>query len=232
MGLTNAPGPKPEPSTFTVLRITKLKSWGEIGAAGELQGTEHTLIKAASPDLAAVVRSVIGLQTIRSNAVLAVQVEMSLVGALAQVDLQQWAAASMDWLGNRYGERVVAASQCIRDGAPVLLAVLVPLDERGKLNARALFGGTRLRLAQLQREYAGSVERLGIKRGGESVAALEHAKTELAEIRQQLAEVSRDRAELARQLDSIGGDARPALASKGEDFRAELERRGQTRLVP
>ena len=42
---------------------------------------------------------------------------------------------------------------------------MIPLDERGRLNARAYLGGTRDRMSELQTSYAQDMERFGLSRG-------------------------------------------------------------------
>jgi hypothetical protein len=42
---------------------------------------------------------------------------------------------------------------------------MVPLDEKGKLNCRALLGGSRYRLSQLQDDFALAMKPLGLSRG-------------------------------------------------------------------
>ena len=56
-------------------------------------------------------------------------------------------------------------SYTLVEATPHIHAYLVPLDERGKLNCRALFGGTRKRLSELQDSFAAAVAPLGIERG-------------------------------------------------------------------
>ena len=42
---------------------------------------------------------------------------------------------------------------------------MVPLDEKGKLNCRALLGGSRYRLSELQDDFAAAMAPLGLERG-------------------------------------------------------------------
>ncbi|WP_454740327.1 plasmid recombination protein [Cupriavidus necator] len=229
---------------YTVLRITKLTTWDAVTAAGKCDGAQ-LLLGAGGPGLFAAVRSLIGTQTVRTNAVLAVQVLMSVAraplagqpatgGEWSGDRLQAWTEASISWLRDKYGDRLALATLDAGGPAPVILSILVPLDERGKLNARALFGGTRLRLAQLQSEYAASVEALGIKRGGEATRAAEAATNEVAALKLQLLAVLGEKADLQGRLAQLEGEKRSGASAPPteEAFRAELERRGQVRLVP
>ncbi len=245
MGLKPVAVATPLAPAYTVLRITKLKTWDAVTAAGQCDGAQ-LLLGAGGPGLLAAVRSLIGKQTVRTNAVLAVQVLMSVMrrpqlagepatgGEWSGDRLQAWTEASIDWLRGKYGDRLALATLDAGGPAPVILSILVPLDERGKLNARALFGGTRLRLAQLQSEYAASVEALGIKRGGEATRAAEAATKEVAALKLQLLAVLGEKADLQGRLAQLEGEKRSGASAPPteEAFRAELERRGQMRLVP
>jgi len=182
---------------YTVLRIAKLKSWGAIGGAGE-----HNSRKRETPnadperlkanrfvvgelglDLAQAVRERIGEQTIRKNAVLAVEGILSAspeyfrpgrvheAGVYDPMRLEDWAEVSRQWLERKYGDRVVSAVLHLDEATPHIQFVLVPLDDTGKLNCRALFGGTRRTLSELQTDYAKAVAPLGIQRGLEGSRA-------------------------------------------------------------
>ncbi|PKN08388.1 MAG: hypothetical protein CVU73_08035 [Deltaproteobacteria bacterium HGW-Deltaproteobacteria-8] len=182
---------------YTVLRIAKLKSWGAIGGAGE-----HNSRKRETPnadperlkanrfvvgepglDLAQAVRERIGEQTIRKNAVLAVEGILSASpeyfrpgrvhepGVYDPMRLEDWAEVSRQWLERKYGDRVVSAVLHLDEATPHIQFVLVPLNDTGKLNCRALFGGTRRTLSELQTDYANAVAPLGIQRGLEGSRA-------------------------------------------------------------
>ncbi len=57
------------------------------------------------------------------------------------------------WLDDQYGDRIVRAELHLDEATPHIHAYLVPLDERGKLNCRGLFGG-RAKLSKFQDSYA------------------------------------------------------------------------------
>jgi len=182
---------------LAILRIAKLKSWGAIGGAAEHNsrkretpnadprrlGRNLTLIGMCEADLAQAVRGRIGNQTIRKNAVLAVEGILSASpeyfrpdqpqksGSYDAVRLDQWALASKRWLQAKYGDRVVSAVLHLDESTPHIQFVLVPLDDRGKLNCRSLFGGSRHTLSDLQTDYANAVAHLGIQRGLEGSRA-------------------------------------------------------------
>ena len=185
------------PAPMTVLRFAKLKSWGSIGGAGahntrqretpnanpDFTPSNHYYIGKATDQLPALVREKIGEQPIRKNAVLAFEVVMSASphyfrpnapdqgGQWDSDRLNGWAIASMDWLYAQWGDRIISAVLHLDEQTPHIQAVVVPLDERGKLNCRALLGGSRQTLRDLQTSYAHGVQHLGIQRGIEGSKA-------------------------------------------------------------
>jgi hypothetical protein len=181
---------------YTVLRIDKLKTWGDVGGCGshnlrqrptpnaDNSRENRMLVGAPDADYVEVVRAKIGDQTIRKNAVLAVELVLSASpeyfrpdapekgGTWDVASLEPWVEANMAWLDQKYGDRVVSAILHLDELTPHIQAVLVPLDDAGKLNARAMFGGSRHTLSALQTDYAKSVEHLGIQRGIEGSKAV------------------------------------------------------------
>ena len=184
-------------SPMTVLRIAKLKSWGSIGGTGAhnnrqrktpnanlaLTPSNHYYIGKVTDHLPTLVREKIGEQTIRKNAVLAFEVVMSASphyfrstapnqgGQWDNDRLNDWAITSMDWLYEKWGKRIISAVMHLDEQTPHIQAVVVPLDDKGKLNCRALLGGSRQTLRDLQTAYAHSVQHLGIQRGIEGSKA-------------------------------------------------------------
>lgn len=178
-------------TAFTVLRIQKLKTWGAIAAAGKHNHREREtpnsdaskaaknqyLVGTSDMDNLAAMKKAIGDQRIRKNAVLGVEMLLSAspeffrpgaperAGTYDGSRLEGWKNASMNWLQEKYGNRIVSASLHLDEATPHLHVLLAPLDDRGKLNCRALFGGTRHTLSQLQSEYGAAVAYLGISRG-------------------------------------------------------------------
>lgn len=176
---------------FTVLRIQKLKTWGAIAGAAkhnqreretpnadeERRGANRQLMGDSAKDTVAAAKELIGEQRIRSNAVLGVELLLSASPEYFRPDaperagehdasrLDSWVKASTDWLQQRYGSRVIKAVLHLDESTPHIHALMVPLDDRGKLNCRALFGGTRHTLSLLQTDYAEAVSGLGIQRG-------------------------------------------------------------------
>ena len=129
-----------------------------------------------SPTLDTLVRERIGEQTIRKNAVLCVEMlltaspeyfrpdDPSQAGYYQPQRLEDWKQAVHQWLDNQYGDRIVRAELHLDEATPHIHAYLVPLDERGKLNCRGIFGG-REKLSKFQDSYAQAMSPLGLERG-------------------------------------------------------------------
>ncbi len=165
---------------LAVCKIQKIKSWGML-KGNEAHTARERDTPNANPevnniriigdssnlDLATLVRHAIGSQKIRSNAVLAVEMLLSAsasyfrpnalqeAGTYDKQRLDNFVEASVDWLHSSWKERVVRAELHLDEITPHIHAYIVPLDERGKLNCRALFGG-KIKLSELQDSF-GSV---------------------------------------------------------------------------
>ena len=174
-----------------IARIAKLKS-GNVGASEKHTKREREtpnadpeidnirfigqLDTANSPSLETIVRERIGNQTIRKNAVLCVEMLLTAspeyfrpqdpgkAGYYEPQKLADFRTAVHGWLDSKYGDRIVRAELHLDEATPHVHAYLVPLDERGKLNCRGLFGG-RQKLSQFQDSYAEAMSPLGLERG-------------------------------------------------------------------
>ncbi len=177
---------------YGICRIQKLK----VGAVG--RSAQHTSRKRETPnadpekqhiriigqpdnpntlDLETLVRQHIGDQTIRKNAVLAVEFLLTAspeyfrpddpgrAGYYEQQKLEYFQHKACEWLQTRYGSRIVRAELHLDESTPHIHAYMVPLDEKGKLNCRALLGGSRYRLSELQDDFALAMKPLGLSRG-------------------------------------------------------------------
>ncbi|MBV6622650.1 MAG: plasmid recombination protein [Rivularia sp. (in: Bacteria)] len=174
---------------LAVCKIQKIKSWGmlkgnEAHTARERDtpnaNSEVTNIRiigdSSNLDLATLVRHAIGSQKIRSNAVLAVEMLLSAsasyfrpnalqeAGTYEKQRLDNFVEASVDWLYSSWENRVVRAELHLDEITPHIHAYIVPLDDKGKLNCRGLFGG-KMKLSELQDSFGRAVEHLGISRG-------------------------------------------------------------------
>lgn len=171
---------------FAILRTAKLKSFGEIG--GSLSHTyrtrpthnaDPTRKKNNSHDLpdSALVMDAIKKrmpEKVRKNAVLCV--EYLITGS------PEWDGWGTDkeaiyfdravaFLKKRHGAENVISTSIHRDETtPHLVAYVVPIDERGKLNAREFLGG-RAKLSKMQTDFHDQVKDLGLERGLEGAKA-------------------------------------------------------------
>ena len=174
---------------FTICRIQKIKSWGALSRsflhterkvdtpnANSLSKNLEVVGNSDNLDLEIKVKNKIGSQKYRSDAVLAVEMLLSASAEYFRPDavheggsyhkqrLDDFVEAVVKWLDNSWGDRIVKAQLHLDEMTPHIHAYLVPLDERGKLNCKALFG-TRVKMYQLQDSFANAVEHLGIVRG-------------------------------------------------------------------
>jgi len=139
---------------------------------------------------------------VRRNAVLAVEIflgasaEWWKAGTEAEQDRRRdaWRDLSMAWLNETFGEGNVVAAVMHRDEtSPHVSALVVPIDERGRLNARHFIGGDRRRMVELQDSYHRKVEVLGLERGVRgSVATHQEVQRWYAQLERTTLEVARD----------------------------------------
>jgi len=171
---------------YAVLRVAKLKTMGEIGQLGKHNERTRETRNADDARLGDNVRlagtgdwcadaqaRLDDAPTIRSNAVLAMEHVLTASREFYHqgderaraARLDDWTARSMAWLRDTYGEQNVVAAVLHKDEqTPHIQALVVPIDERGRLNAHAYTGG-RAMLARMQDSYAAAVRDLGLERG-------------------------------------------------------------------
>ena len=185
---------------YAIYRTEKLKSFGEIG--GSLSHTYRTrptpnadenkqhlnkhifetynqcfdALKSAIPEKR------------RSNAVLCIEHLIT-----ASPNWEGWGTKkeeeffkkSLEFLNKKYGKENVIACSIHRDETtPHLIVYVVPIDEKGGLNAKKWLGG-RSKLSQTQTEFANHVKELGLERG------LENSKARHKTIKQFYAEIEK-----------------------------------------
>ena len=186
--------------SFAIYRTAKLGSFGEIG--GSLSHTYRTrptpnadenkahlnkhifetynqcfdALKSAIPDKR------------RSNAVLCIEHLIT-----ASPDWSGWGTKkeeeffkkSLEFLNKKYGKENVVACSIHRDETtPHLIVYVVPIDEKGGLNAKKWLGG-RSKLSQTQTDFANEVKNLGLERG------LENSKARHKTIKEFYAEIEK-----------------------------------------
>ncbi|MBW4512944.1 MAG: plasmid recombination protein [Scytonematopsis contorta HA4267-MV1] len=175
--------------SYAVCRIEKIKSWEALVARAMHSSRERTVCNADpniknirlidqndKENLKTLFVEKIGEQTIRSNAVLGIEMLLSaspqyfrpdnpaIPGAYIQELVDNFVAASSQWLLDRYQDRVLRADLHLDESTPHIHAFIVPIDHRGRLNSRALFNG-RKQMSELQESFANAVKHLGIERG-------------------------------------------------------------------
>jgi hypothetical protein len=222
--------------SFAICRIQKIKSWGQL-KAHEAHTSRMRATPNANPeveniqvagnfdnlDLMTLVQHKIGQQKIRSNAVIAVEMLLSasaeyfrphaphLGGVYDKQRLNNFVDAVVKWLNQSWSDRIIKAELHLDEITPHIHAYLVPLDERGKLNCKALFG-TRVKMYDLQDSFAAAVAHLGILRGIKGSVAT-HQK-----IRKYYAAVNQD----SQVLDLEQCLPQPQPQETGESYRQKV----------
>ncbi|MGP4974713.1 MobV family relaxase [Psychrobacter alimentarius] len=171
---------------YAILRTAKLKTMGNIG--GSLAHSYRTIeTPNADPNLTpknhhSVATPEAVKQAIqdrlpekrRSDAVLCIEYLIT-----ASPEWEGWGSGkegeffkrSAQWLMDKHGEENIAGMSIHRDiSTPHLVAYVVPIDQKGKLNCKGFLGG-RVKLNQMQTDFANAVADLGLTRGKEGSKA-------------------------------------------------------------
>ena len=116
---------------------------------------------------------------------------------------------SLEFLNKKYGKENVVACSIHRDETtPHLIVYVVPIDEKGGLNAKKWLGG-RSKLSQTQTDFANEVKNLGLERG------LENSKARHKTIKQFYAEIEKPTPkveEIKYEIEQINYDLIPKVA--------------------
>lgn len=97
---------------------------------------------------------------IAKNAIYAVEFMLTFGhAAKGKVDIETWCKDNMDWLEKHFGgaDNVVSAILHLDERTPHIHAIVIPLDEKGKLNYTKYLGGSKYRLSELQDCYHAEV---------------------------------------------------------------------------
>lgn len=174
--------------SFAILRTTKLKEWGNISAS--LQHTFRERITPNADENRTKLNAHIGgnnseqiLQKIqnglpekyRADCVKCVEYLITASPEwFAQANEQerlQYFHTAQEWLKERHGaDNVKYIGIHTDETTPHLVAYVVPIDKRGKLNCKAFLGG-REKLSKMQSDFAERVQKFGLKRGVEGSKA-------------------------------------------------------------
>ena len=171
---------------YAILRTAKLKTMGNIG--GSLAHSYRTIeTPNADPNLTPKNHHTVATpeavkQAIkdrlpekrRSDAVLCIEYLIT-----ASPEWEGWGSSledeffkrSAQWLMDKHGAENIAGMSIHRDiSTPQLVAYVVPIDQRGKLNCKNFLGG-RAKLNKMQTDFANTVADLGLTRGKEGSKA-------------------------------------------------------------
>ena len=171
---------------YAILRTAKLKTMGNIG--GSLAHNYRTIeTPNADPNLTSKNHHTVATpeavkQAIkdrlpekrRADAVLCIEYLIT-----ASPEWEGWGKSqeaeffkrSAQWLMDKHGEENIAGMSIHRDiSTPQLVAYVVPIDQKGKLNCKDFLGG-RAKLNKMQTDFANTIADLGLTRGKEGSKA-------------------------------------------------------------
>lgn len=223
--------------SFAIYRTAKLKSFGEIGGSlshtyrtrptpnadeSRIHLNEHSL-ETYNSCFAAIKNSI--PEKRRKNAVLCIEHLIT-----TSPDWNGWGTEkekeffkkSLEFLNKKYGKENVIACSIHRDETtPHLIVYVVPIDEKGGLNAKKWLGG-RAKLSQTQTDFANEVKNLGLERG------LENSKARHKTIKQFYAEIEKPTPKLKEkkyEIQPINYDLLPkmGLFQTTNSFNAQLK---------
>lgn len=93
-------------------------------------------------------------EKVRSNAVHAIDYMITTSKEATPEAKESAMQEAYDWLAEKHGkENIIMASKHRDETTPHIHVVVVPIDEKGKLNARKFIGGTKHRMTDLQDEF-------------------------------------------------------------------------------
>ncbi len=163
---------------FAILRVSKLSGMGKVAAAARHNLRERDASNARPEDVNRNIH-LAGARTsqelaklweerapekVRKNAVHALEYVVTAspekMQAMGQEDSERYLRDALTWLEEKHGpENILSAVIHQDETTPHLQVLVIPIDERGKLNARAMVGG-KAQLSTMQTDFA---ERVGAK---------------------------------------------------------------------
>lgn len=227
--------------SYAILRTKKLKEWGNICASLEHNFRERLTPNADENRTAenvhiggnstAEIRAKIeqGLpQKYRADCVKCVEYLITAspewFAEHGKDDHQKYFDRSIEWLKERHGaDNIKCISIHNDESTPHLVAYVVPIDERGKLNAKKWLGGKKL-LNEMQSNFAERVADFGLSRG------IEGSRAKHERVQRFYGNLENDRIEFS--IDDI----KPRLLKKGvfkdeyEDFEKAVLPRANAKL--
>lgn len=173
-------------------------------------------------------------QTIRKNAVLAVEILLSASPEFFnsgdkekdKKNLEEWVKSQQNFLKKEFKENVLLSVLHLDETTPHIQAVVICLNASGKLDTRSTFGGAD-KLKQWQDKAAESVKHLGIVRG------LKGSKATHTDIKKYYAELNQPTKNLPDLPSNLGALIPGTQAHKNrqtiEEKRAKLFKHYQTK---
>lgn len=245
---------------FGILRVAKLKSVGSVASsakhnfrerptenANETLTTQNTTEGAQNSE--AVVEAVKGrlgtVGKVRKNAVLAVEYFVGASPEWMQTASREQQEAFFDrslrWLQARHGAQNVVSFTVHRDElTPHACAFVVPIDQRGKLNAAGFFDG-RVKMQRLQDDFSNAVAApYGLQRGIQGSKAKHVTVKEFyAKIQQPTPKLEPEpelpklpeptKADMVKQLAGLETDHSKAVKATLSEFDAKRKRNAAAR---
>lgn len=171
---------------YAILRTAKLKTMGNIGGSlahsyrmietpnADPNLTPKNYHSVATPEAVKQIIKDRLPEKRRADAVLCIEYLIT-----ASPEWEGWGTSketdffkrSTQWLIDQHGKENIAGMSVHRDiSTPQLVAYVVPIDQRGKLNCKDFLGG-RVKLNQMQTDFAKTVADLGLTRGKEGSKA-------------------------------------------------------------
>ena len=166
---------------YAILRTAKLKTFGNIAASASHNFRERETLNAdperthlnihhgavSSEEVTAKVKSLLP-EKFRSDAVLCIEYLITASPEFFENGAQNldYFERARDWLEKKHGEKnIVYSGIQLDEKTPHMVAYVVPIDEKGKLNAKHFLGG-REKLRNMQTDFAKNVgEYFGLERG-------------------------------------------------------------------
>lgn len=174
------------PRSYAILRVAKIKTKGHLGAAlghnyrerdtpnADQERKDDNLVLKGPTTGQEVMEAwdARAPEKIRKNAVHALEYFVGgspeKMHAMSRTEQDAYFRQALDWFEKRHGAENVLSAVVHRDETtPHMQVLVIPLDARGKLNARELVGGKET-LRQMQTDFARDVgQPFGLERGQE-----------------------------------------------------------------
>lgn len=103
---------------------------------------------------------------LRKNSVLAIEIVTGFTAENNEnININAWAEKSLNWIKDTFGEKnIIASTLHLDETSPHIHTEVVPIDDKGKLNAKSYTGG-RMAMMNLHTSYAKEMEVFGLQRG-------------------------------------------------------------------